>query len=1013
MIKIQVLDYKYGIGLNNIVNFNNVTNAEAAWTIDSPNQITASSASGTDYIYPVSGNLTDGVEYTASITLASKTGGNNIGFSTNDANGNDIGWGSSAPKGTVNGVYTHTFTAAGYYAPRIFAGDSTTGIVTASITPTSSIDFNESVVGTLDVGDSEDFPLSMNFSVADARNLNSRTGTYSKTFKIPATKNNNRIFKYSYNEGYKLDNNTISNQKKCRIQVDDTLFIEGLIQVTAIGKSREPAYYSCVFYGNNVGWAASLEGKLLKDLSVIGGANGSGWDNLNDKGSGTGTGLKNNREGIIQSWRADNAVFQTTAAGVTSANNQPIVYPIVGYGENNAGGAEGKIQLLKNAYDAGTGGTSAKIGFDGWFNSGDEYPTPTPSMDWRPAIFIYDIVKQLFKQEGYSIVSNFIETDMFKSLLMLLPNFIYNNVDERINDNSIFGSFKPNTSAYIGRYNFLTAAVPNSPDIWKEFTITWNGDNTTGTDKFVTTGQPSMYVDSSGFFTAKEYGFYDISMSNIGGWLSSVCDGDATNSKVRYIKIACQVRTAGQTSFNTVENGESFGIPFDDSRNYDCPSPDITNNKGFDFPDLNVENQWLNKNDTVRFRIVYRMSHGDSTDKTIGWDVYLFGGSNVPNGGGNSDANGAISVVLRGERSEYGQTFDLKNVIDSSSTQMGFMRGIIHAFNLQFTTDLASKTVSIEPFNDFYKEQSEAVDWTNKIDLSRTQEDKWVQGEIRREVVFKYKTDSNDKVVEHRGQTLWDGILDENPYREFAGTEFPVGEVVFENPFFSGCYNSQDGQTNAGAASTNATPFRANLWGLCDTGNIPTPNGTCRPPKGYNFQPRLLNYVKSSVLPTAGITPIRFAAGTQWWGATDLQSLIAGAPSNNFTYPFLCYANSADGFTLSNFPRKPLTYGSVEQKTYNAVGNSIGSSVIYKGLYQEYYQNMIEQIKTNPRIKTVYVNLKLSDINNLDLRKLVYIDGYYYRINQIMDYNPNNNEITKVELILWEYKGSFVPKLSF
>ena len=74
------------------------------------------------------------------------------------------------------------------------------------------INWNESVVGTLDVGDSENFPFALTFSVADVRTLNSRTGTYSKTFKIPATKNNNKILKSSYNEGYYLETNTISNR---------------------------------------------------------------------------------------------------------------------------------------------------------------------------------------------------------------------------------------------------------------------------------------------------------------------------------------------------------------------------------------------------------------------------------------------------------------------------------------------------------------------------------------------------------------------------------------------------------------------------------------------------------------------------------------------------------------------------------------------------------------------------------------------------------------------------------
>jgi hypothetical protein len=49
----------------------------------------------------------------------------------------------------------------------------------------------------------------------------------------------------------------------------------------------------------------------------------------------------------------------------------------------------------------------------------------------------------------------------------------------------------------------------------------------------------------------------------------------------------------------------------------------------------------------------------------------------------------------------------------------------------------------ISTFNDFFKNQNEAVDWTYKVDTSKSQEDKWVQSELKREIIFKYKTDSN------------------------------------------------------------------------------------------------------------------------------------------------------------------------------------------------------------------------------------------------------------------------------
>lgn len=1000
MIKIQLLDYKYDNFSNNLVNFNNVT-SQSTWVIDNLGKASITTGgSSTRYLTPATGNLTKGLQYEASVTISGYSGtGGDIGFSSaGSETGTSMGNGNNL-KRTSDGTSTYAFTAGASEGLKILAQSTAGGTVTASVTQRGGINWNESVVGDLDVGDSDDFPLAMSFSVADARNLNTRTGTYSKTFKIPATKNNNKILKSSYNEGYYLETNTISNQKQCRIEVDNNLSIVGILQVTAIGKSTEPLYYSCVFYGNNVDWASSLNNKLLKDLSVNSVEDGSGWDNLNGRTGDTGVSLQANRDSIMATWEVDNAVYQTPFGGTQVASTNPIVYPIVGYGENNEGGADGRLQLLKTKYDA-VGGLSTQIGYDGWDSESpsEAYPTPTPSMDWRPAIFIYDIVKQLFTQEGYSIVSNFINSDLFKGITMLLPNFRYNNVSQRITENSIYCSFQSGTgeTGYVGDYSVLTASTSATQDVWEELSVRWDAQG-----NFITQEQSLTYSDVYGEFSIAEYGFYNINMTGIGGWLQSVCEGDSTRNEVDYIRIKCEVLTAGETKWKNI--GNAYGLPEDNNRYYYSCS--AFSPFGFDFESLNIENQWLNKNDKVRFRTQYRMGHADSGPKTIGWDVYLYGGTGVTAAptAGQSGCNGAISIEFQGENVEYGQTFDLKNVIDSESTQLGFLRGIIHAFNLQFTTDTVSKIIYIEPFNDFFKNQNEAVDWTYKVDTSKSQEDKWVQSELKRELIFKYKTDSNDKVVEHRGNTYWSGILDEYPYREFLSSEFEVGQSIFENPFFAGSYNSRDGQTYAGSASTLQTPIRANLWGLCDTGAVPTQGSGCRPPKGYNFTPRLVNYIKNHYLanPT---TPVRFAAGVQVWGSNDLMAMIPGYVSTYVT-PILAYANSIDAFTFSGNPRQPLSYASVNQGTYNFTNNSIGSPTAFKGLYQTYYQSMIEQIKANPRIKTVYVNLKLTDIMNLDLRKLIYIEGYYYRINRIIDYKPNNNEITKVELVLWEDKG--------
>tara|TARA_R100000935_G_C2838973_1_gene169888 strand:- start:290 stop:3388 length:3099 start_codon:yes stop_codon:yes gene_type:complete len=1024
MIKLQLLDYKYDNTSNNQIKFNNITSKGSDWTIVNEYELSATSVAGTQYVSPVSGILTNGEQYIISLTLSNKTGGADIGFSTLgvDSSGANPTIGlTGAMRRSTDGSVTETFLAENSCALRIFAEGGTTGTVTARITQVGGINWNESVSGTLDVGNSQDFPVAINFSVADARNLNSRTGTYSKTFKIPATKNNNKILKSSYISGSYLSTNTISNQKACRIIVNDNLFIVGYLQITSIGKANEPKYYSCVFYGNNMDWASSLNNKLLMDLSVNSVEDGSGWDNLNRKGSGTGIGLEANRDKIMESWDADSATRKTNTSGTESANTNPITYPQVGYGATNVGGLSGSLQLLMTAADA-TAGAADKYGYHGFYNGDggnnpDPYPTPTPQMNWRPAIFIYDIVKQIFLQEGYTLVSQFMEETSasgikanFKKLVMLLPNFLHNNVSKRIADNSVYMSFDGN--GYVAEKGFLATDPSDRAEIiWNSSTMEWNAG---GNMSIIDDG--SMYNTGNGFFTIQEYGFYDISASDIGGWLDSICEGTSATENLQniyYVQIRVELQTVGQTSWNIIKRMDGFPetfYPYYET----CPLPP-NDDKSFNFEGFTLEDYWLNKGDKIRFRCTKKASWSstdlNATPKTIGYDLSIWGGSS-PTGytsGSSSSSNGRISIIHKGERVEYGQTFDLKNVIDSSSTQMGFLKGIIHAFNLQMTTDTVSKIVTIEPFDDFYKNQNQAIDWTNKVDLSRIQDDKWVQSELSREIIFKYKTDSNDKVVEYRGDTYWDGIDDEYPYREFLSTEFKAGSTTFENPFFAGSYSSPDGESYYGSAfgdMASLTPYRANLWGLCDTGAIPTPGSSCRPPYAYNFMPRLLNYVKMSEFVTPP-NPSRFQTRTQYWALADEFYLIPGY-TGTYQYKFLCVASSYDKFTDSVNPRQPLTYNSLNQGTFVRSNNTVTSPIPFRGLYQTYYQKMIEQVKSNPRIKTVYVNLKLSDINNLDLRKLVYIDGYYYRINRVVDYMPNNNEVTKVELVLWEDLG-FLP----
>ena len=67
-------------------------------------------------------------------------------------------------------------------------------------------------------------------------------------------------------------------------------------------------------------------------------------------------------------------------------------------------------------------------------------------------------------------------------------------------------------------------------------------------------------------------------------------------------------------------------------------------------------------------------------------------------------------------------------------------------------------------------------------------------------------------------------------------------------------------------------------------------------------------------------------------------------------------------------------------------------------------------LKSKPKLRTAYFDLKAKDIVYLDFTKLIYIDGIYWRINKVVDYQPSKNEPTKVELIEWLQTGTFASQ---
>jgi len=948
-VKIEILDYKYREILLEQMNPDYSFNNPASWTVNPLGSwiITGLDAekvlgTGAGYIsHPMI--FVQGKKYRISYKISGMTSGQLV--LANHLAGNANGF-----VATTNGTATYDWVQGANNNNKLslWGSDTFDGTVEyARVYPINNIDWDKSILGELDVTDHSDFPLALTFQISDFKDLTSTSGDYSKTFKIPATKNNNNLLKHLYIPNIS-NGNKVTEKKNCRILFNNLYSLVGLIQVDGVGGYGEtPSHYSCVFFGSNLGWASKIENKYMDDIN---------WGDYGED-------IQYNKDNITASWNDEDC----------NSSTSHIVYPITSYGDYNETGVDRTIQLLDTAYGHGTG-TSSNLGYCGYYNSGGSYGTPTPVSDWRPAVFVKTTLEKIFNTIGYTINSAFMETDMFKKLVWLLPNFKYRNPDNRTIKYGYGNHFTGS-----GRYPYYLTINPTSGTNYEYFEMDLNLSS--GNFAFNTNRNNTGFDTSTGIFTAQEYGNYNIKLKNFGFWWNLVTWVDGI-LWCDYTKIKVLVKTVGHTSWNEI--GSAVSSTFGMSSSITEASMRIWN--------MNID-VTLNKNDEIKLvlEVKAKQSYATATNSLV---VYLFG-SSTPTSATTSDlADGSYTIDMSPENVEYGQTYNLEDVISTDDKQIDFVKGIAHAFNLQMTTDENTKTINIEPYDTFYRPYAEAVDWTYKLDRSGEISDKWLESDLKRTMVFKYKSDGKDEKVKVRGENYFDDIEDEFPYREILPSTFKKGDSTFENPFFAGTYNGKDQDTTEVDMDTANS---ACLWE--ENAHSST---VARPEKGYDFLPRLLYWNKYSPS-SSSLLSTKQAVIQTWSSALSILKAWSGFPgyAGYGIYPQATMVDT-DKILSPN-----LAYGNVWIRDYDDATVTYSDNQIGAGLYDTYYRNMIEGLKRNPRLRTVYVALNITDIVNLDFKKLIYIDGVYWRINKIVDYKPNKNESTKVELIEWFQIGVF------
>lgn len=842
-------------------------------------------------------------------------------------------------------------------------------------------DFNNSILGDLDVTSSEDFPLSITYQNFDVRDFNSRNGSFSKTFQIPATRNNNMLFGQIHKDG-NIDVKNVRGDIASTIYSDNLPIVSGVLRLTKIVKEKDPLHYDCTFLGDNMDWASKIKNLDLHELRF-------------SKDSYTTYPPTDEGDYVFENiiTLSGNARDYTNF----SSTQDRLHYPLASYGD----GVSSRQQVTEG--------------------------------DFSPAFYLKNIWDKIFAAQGYTVISEFCNSDYFKSLIVPFDfeikaqqnNFKYGKISKEDGYTQIASYFYGDPPP-ANHFTFNTTQSVGNVDIDRRFGKVNGGDGDGQFVKYAFSGD--AIVDDADVPSSSSTGNVQAGTSGNNTLLVKNLNGVHTLS---WDITARFFRTQNNYNGDFKVRGEVWQVEDDDSTDIylaEIESGDSLSgytkiweqeyDEVIDAP-YDITRSW---NDSINIS-------GNGTAKflfciQVDPDYTGTDGQSVEFGfkSGTFEISGSEEITVGTELNDI-------HFFIPDGKQSDFVSGVAQMFNLQFMTNAANKTVTIEPYDYFYKSVEDSVDWTSKIDYSKKIQDEFIH-DIKSELIFKYKDASNDAMLERynkKSSTHW------GAYREVDSNNiFSDGTYKVENKYFSPSFNFMEFDyvdTDVGHDKAQA-PTIPMYFG--EFSNINFPRFVDRGDKDFGIGARVLITIPidsgNTEYATYGFPFVSSNAASGY----SYNSLGDIAPSNVFNLDF-CRANfihfpqntvptssipsdldptDTDATTLAYNGRVKLSMG-----TYNGteifLDPNLSFNDIYqsdtqlsfldlfqfRGLYHTFYNRMVRQLKQKPRIKSVYLNLTQTDLALLDMQKLVYLDGLYYRINKIIDFKPHNEDSTKVELV--------------
>ena len=297
----------------------------------------------------------------------------------------------------------------------------------------------------------------------------------------------------------------------------------------------------------------------------------------------------------------------------------------------------------------------------------------------------------------------------------------------------------------------------------------------------------------------------------------------------------------------------------------------------------------------------------------------------------------------------HGEPISVNDTIPKGIFLKDFFTSIMKMFNLIVVEDkYKTNHLKIEPYQNYFT--SNIIDWSDKLDRSRPIKIKPMSELNARYYNLKYKQD-NDFYNENYQKVFNEGYADRiyDTAYEFSKDSEDV-EIIFA-PSVLVKYNTTDKIYPAIYKKSNNNAVEDRMDSVIRIGMVKKKTGVA----DWRIQKQ--------------------DGSGNWSGVLN-------------AYGYFGHLDDP------NTPTIDLNFGAPQEIFFT--NTSYPSANLFNTYYSGY---MFEITDKDSRLISAMFDLNEVDIYNLDFSKLIFLDGGLYKISRVIDYQPDKNELTNVELL--------------